>query len=96
MNVHAQAVTKRFVSAKRSVEAVAGVTLMLDAGEVVGLLGASGSGKTTLLRMLGCQLSPDEGLIAVDGTPMPAPGSRAGAAFGRTAAAGRNSTGLRL
>lgn len=43
------------------------VSLTLEAGKTHVLLGSSGSGKTTLLRMIAGTLSPDEGLVTVDG-----------------------------
>jgi phospholipid/cholesterol/gamma-HCH transport system ATP-binding protein len=44
-----------------------GVTLAIARGKVTGIMGTSGCGKTTLLRMIGGQLTPDSGTIAVDG-----------------------------
>ncbi|MPY33858.1 ABC transporter ATP-binding protein [Streptomyces adustus] len=50
--------------------AVAGVSLEVRAGEVVGLVGESGCGKSTLARAV-CGLTPsEEGSISFDGTPV--------------------------
>ena len=43
------------------------VSLSVDEGEVVGIIGPSGVGKTTLLRVLALFLRPDEGRIELDG-----------------------------
>jgi ABC-2 type transport system ATP-binding protein len=57
--------------------AVAGVSLAVDAGERVALLGANGAGKTTTLLMLLGAITPDEGAVTVLGHPLPGGRSRA-------------------
>jgi putative spermidine/putrescine transport system ATP-binding protein len=47
--------------------AVSDVSLDVEAGEFVSLLGASGSGKTTLLRMIAGYVYPDSGSISLGG-----------------------------
>lgn len=49
--------------------AVDDVSLSLQEGEVLGLLGANGAGKTTLIRMICSLIRPDAGEIAVAGRP---------------------------
>jgi putative ABC transport system ATP-binding protein len=49
------------------VRALDGVTLDIDKGEFLGIMGASGSGKTTLLHMLGLLDEPSSGTILIDG-----------------------------
>jgi tungstate transport system ATP-binding protein len=43
------------------------LTLSIDPGEVVAIIGPSGVGKTTVLRLLGLSLEPDAGTVALDG-----------------------------
>src|SRR5437667_12601290 len=50
-----------------SVEAVAGVDLHVEAGEIFGFLGPNGAGKTTTLRMLATLLPPTAGDATVAG-----------------------------
>ena len=57
--------TRRF----GDVTAVDGVDLRVDAGEVVGLIGANGAGKTSLIRMALGLLRPSEGSVALFGEP---------------------------
>jgi ABC-2 type transport system ATP-binding protein len=54
-----------------SVQAVAGVDLAVDSGEVLLLLGQNGAGKSTTLRCLGGILRPDEGEITLDDLHLP-------------------------
>lgn len=56
--------------------AVAGVSLRLEPGELVVLLGANGSGKSTLVRLLAGLFLPDEGSVLVDGLPTHLPQHR--------------------
>jgi putative ABC transport system ATP-binding protein len=58
---------RRFGQGATVVEAVRGVDLELDRGEIVLIMGPSGSGKTTLLSMLGALLRPTEGTIRLGG-----------------------------
>jgi ABC-type transport system involved in cytochrome bd biosynthesis fused ATPase/permease subunit len=43
------------------------VSLRVEAGDIIGLVGASGAGKTTLARLIAGLLQPDEGRLAVGG-----------------------------
>jgi D-xylose transport system ATP-binding protein len=52
------------------VRAVAGVTMDLYPGEVVGVVGGNGAGKTTLMRTLSGARPPDAGQIFVNGQPV--------------------------
>jgi ABC-2 type transport system ATP-binding protein len=56
-----------FKSRKRAVEAVAGVDLTVQPGEIFGFLGPNGAGKTTTLRMLATLLPPSGGTASVAG-----------------------------
>jgi branched-chain amino acid transport system ATP-binding protein len=50
-----------------AIGALKGITLNVDNGEIVALLGANGAGKTTTLRTISGQLRPYEGQILFDG-----------------------------
>src|SRR5581483_228599 len=67
-------------SVLRSVD---GVSLRLDAGEVVAVMGPSGSGKTTLLHLLAGLDRPDAGLVRIQGVDWQTLAGRARAAFRR-------------
>jgi ABC-2 type transport system ATP-binding protein len=56
-----------FKSEKRSVEALKGVSLEVNQGEIFGLLGPNGAGKTTLIKMLTTLLIPTSGDAWING-----------------------------
>ena len=58
---------KNVSSAYGSVEALRGITLHVDAGEVVTLLGANGAGKSTTLRTISGLIEPTTGEIWFEG-----------------------------
>ncbi len=60
-------VVKSFTKGAMNVNAVAGVTLTIEAGEFVALEGPSGSGKTTLLQLLGALDRATGGTILFEG-----------------------------
>ena len=60
-------VTKQFGHGATSVEAVRGVGLSVDSGEVLLIMGPSGSGKSTLLSIMGALLRPTAGTVTLNG-----------------------------
>ncbi len=65
--LEATSVTKTFKEGREVVAVLKGVSMSLEAGEIVALEGPSGSGKTTLLSILGCILTASSGRVVVDG-----------------------------
>lgn len=65
--ITARALEKGFVRGKSRIQALAGVDLRLEAGQVIGLIGPDGAGKTTLMRLCAGLLAPDAGELRVLG-----------------------------
>ena len=63
-----QSVTKVFPQRRQQVQALNGVTLQVNPGEQIALLGQSGAGKTTLFRLLNGTLRPTAGSVLFDGS----------------------------
>ena len=65
--IHARGLTRVFAMKKQTVEAVRGIDLDIEAGQLVAFLGPNGAGKSTTLRMLTTLLPPTSGTATVAG-----------------------------
>jgi len=54
-------ITKVYPMGKRELTVLKGITLHIEKGEMVAIMGASGSGKTTMLNLIGCLDIPTSG-----------------------------------
>jgi putative ABC transport system ATP-binding protein len=61
-------VSKIYHLGGEEIRALDDVTLDIDGGEFISIIGPSGSGKSTLMHILGCLDSPSKGTVKLDGT----------------------------
>ena len=65
--IELERITKTYQMGDIAVRALDGVTLSIDAGEMVAIIGPSGSGKSTLMNIIGCLDLPSTGRYTLDG-----------------------------
>src|SRR5512137_755313 len=59
---------KNLVTSYGKIEALKGITVDVEQGEIVTLIGANGAGKSTTLKTISGQLKPSDGTIEFNGT----------------------------
>ncbi|NIC00775.1 ABC transporter ATP-binding protein [Halobacterium sp. R2-5] len=65
--VELEDVVKRYDSGGETVEALKGVSIHVDRGEMVTVIGPSGSGKSTMMNIIGLLDTPTEGTVRIEG-----------------------------
>jgi putative ABC transport system ATP-binding protein/macrolide transport system ATP-binding/permease protein/lipoprotein-releasing system ATP-binding protein len=68
--LEARELRKTYTTEHGSCDAVRGISVALEAGEFVAVVGRSGSGKSTLLAMLGGLCRPTSGTVTIDGVDL--------------------------
>jgi putative ABC transport system ATP-binding protein len=65
--IRIQGLAKRYQVGSETIHALADVSLTINRGEYIAIMGPSGSGKSTLMNLLGCLDTPSEGIYELNG-----------------------------
>ena len=65
--IEMESITKVYGDARNPVKVIKGISLFVDKGEFVSIMGPSGSGKSTLAAILGCLSEPSSGVYKING-----------------------------
>jgi putative ABC transport system ATP-binding protein len=65
--IHLEEICRRYEMGSETVHALCGVSLRIERGEYVAIMGPSGSGKSTLMNIIGCLDTPSSGTYELNG-----------------------------
>jgi putative ABC transport system ATP-binding protein len=65
--IRIQNLARRYVMGTETVHALRGVSVLIERGEYLAIMGPSGSGKSTLMNLLGCLDTPSDGHYELNG-----------------------------